>query len=318
MNNPLLRQLHPNFQFAFLVISFLVCAALGSFLAIAIGAAWLGISIDGMPAALQNVDAAQANVLKVIQTIASGITFLVPALLFVFFFGKKNVNGFLLKSGGMLMLMGPVYIFTASAWIDIASQLNEWMIPAGSAFEAMFKSGEESAAQMTKAMLQSTGTGDMVLTFLCIAVLPAIFEEVFFRGAMQPLLAKMTKNVHLAIWITAALFSAFHMQFYGFLPRLLLGVLMGYLVVWSGSLWTSILAHFFNNAIAVLVFSQYGSLEGPVEEAAQQNMWLTYAMSFLLFGLMTWYLNQRSVWPKLRAEYLGVSADEMDDEIKKE
>lgn len=307
MNNPLLRQLHPAVQFLFLLILFFTCAAIGSFIALAVGAAMLGIPVLEMTPLLTKADSSQAPALKAMQTIASAFTFLVPSLVFIFLFGRKNVNGLLLRNGGFLMLLGPIYIITASAWIDIASQLNEWLIPAGSLVETMFKSAEESAMAMTKVMLQSNGSLDFALTFLCIAVLPAIFEEVFFRGTMQPLLAKATKNVHLAIWITAALFSAFHMQFYGFLPRLLLGAIMGYLTIWSGSLWTAIGAHFFNNALAVIVFVTYGSLDGPVEEAAEQNMWTTYAMSFLLFGLLTWYLNQRSKWPQLRFEYLGLT-----------
>jgi len=85
-----------------------------------------------------------------------------------------------------------------------------------------------------------------------IAILPAIGEELLFRGVLQRIFANWTKNIHLGVWIAAILFSAMHMQFYGFLPRMMLGVLFGYLFVWSGSLLLPILCHFINNGSAVI------------------------------------------------------------------
>ena len=85
-----------------------------------------------------------------------------------------------------------------------------------------------------------------------VAVLPAIGEELLFRGIVQRMFVRITKNIHWGIWISAILFSAMHMQFYGFIPRMLLGALFGYLLVWSGSMWLPILGHFLNNGIAVV------------------------------------------------------------------
>ena len=85
-----------------------------------------------------------------------------------------------------------------------------------------------------------------------VAVLPAIGEELLFRGVIQKIFINWTKNAHWGIWISAILFSAMHLQFYGFVPRMLLGVAFGYLLVWSGSMWLPIAAHFFNNGIAVI------------------------------------------------------------------
>ena len=95
-----------------------------------------------------------------------------------------------------------------------------------------------------------------------MALLPAVAEELTFRGVLQRLIQTQTneainregKRVHLAIWCTAILFSAIHMQFYGFLPRMLMGALFGYALVWTGSLWIPILMHFTNNAMAVILY----------------------------------------------------------------
>jgi membrane protease YdiL (CAAX protease family) len=85
-----------------------------------------------------------------------------------------------------------------------------------------------------------------------IAFLPSIGEELLFRGVIQRIFTNWTRNYHWGIWISALLFSALHMQFYGFIPRMFLGVLFGYLLVWSGSMWLPIIAHFINNAVAVV------------------------------------------------------------------
>ena len=60
-------------------------------------------------------------------------------------------------------------------------------------------------------------------------------------------------NIHLSIWASAIIFSAIHFQFYGFIPRLLLGALFGYLYYWSGNLLIPMFAHFVNNAFGVIM-----------------------------------------------------------------
>ena len=88
---------------------------------------------------------------------------------------------------------------------------------------------------------------------MVIAIIPAVGEELLFRGVIQKLFLKWNGKVHLSVWLTAFVFSAVHMQFLGFFPRLILGAVLGYMLVWSGSLWLPIVAHFTNNAFAVLL-----------------------------------------------------------------
>ena len=95
-------------------------------------------------------------------------------------------------------------------------------------------------------------TGGLLFNLFMIALLPAIGEELLFRGVIQRIFTGWTRSNHWGIWISAILFSALHMQFYGFIPRMLLGVLFGYLLVWSGSMWLPITAHFFNYGIVVI------------------------------------------------------------------
>lgn len=120
-----------------------------------------------------------------------------------------------------------------------------------SSLERWMMASEETARTTINMMMGGTTIGDLVMGILIVGILAAIGEELFFRGALQRILQGNKANAHAAIWIAAIIFSAFHFQFYGFVPRLLLGALFGYLVWWSGSLWLPIAVHALNNSIVV-------------------------------------------------------------------
>jgi membrane protease YdiL (CAAX protease family) len=129
-----------------------------------------------------------------------------------------------------------------------------------------------------------------------VALLPAVGEEFLFRGVIQRSFTRMTKNHHHGIWISAFFFSALHMQFYGFLPRLLLGGLFGYLLVWSGSMWIPILAHFFNNAFAVIsLYLIDNNLMNPEIEnfgSDSESFYYTFISLALIVALVILFRNQ--------------------------
>ena len=188
----------------------------------------------------------------------------------------------------MLIIASPAIVFASSGIIDLASSFNHWLIPEGSWLESVFKPAELAAENMVQVLLGEGSDNYLALAFFSITILPAICEEFVFRGVLQPLLSKQLRNVHLGIWISAAIFSAIHFQFYGFLPRLLLGVILGYLVFWSGSLWTAVIAHFANNSIAFWMFRYYGAAETP--EGSVQGQWYFTLSITLLFGsLIYWF-----------------------------
>lgn len=141
-------------------------------------------------------------------------------------------------------------------------------------FEEWARMNEDQRAEMTTFMTTFTSTGDLMLALLVIAIIPAIGEELVFRGLFQNELGYITGNAHLSIWLAALLFSAFHVQFFGFVPRLLLGVLFGYLYLWSGSLLIAMFAHFVNNAFAVLslYFYQMGAIDVSPEEPTAMSL----------------------------------------------
>lgn len=120
-------------------------------------------------------------------------------------------------------------------------------------FEASLKVSDTKLTQLTDRILSTQNFGHFLINILVIAILPAIGEELIFRGVLQRLFSEIWKNIHISVIIVALIFSLVHGQFYGLLPRFLLGLLFGYLMVWSKNIWVPIIAHFINNAIAVSV-----------------------------------------------------------------
>jgi len=113
---------------------------------------------------------------------------------------------------------------------------------------------EDETGVMTKAFLDMPTYLHLAEALLVMAVIPALGEELLFRSAMQPIISKWTKMPHLSIWITAFIFSFIHFQFFGFLPRFLMGAFLGYLFYWTGNIWYSIAAHFVNNGLTVVMY----------------------------------------------------------------
>ncbi len=119
------------------------------------------------------------------------------------------------------------------------------------------KEMERGAEQMTKAFTHFTNLKEFFIAFIIMAIIPGIGEELLFRGILQPKLHQLTKNIHIAIWLTAFIFSFIHFQFYGFLPRMVLGAMFGYIYIWSGNIYYPMFAHFTNNGFSILMLYLY-------------------------------------------------------------
>lgn len=122
-----------------------------------------------------------------------------------------------------------------------------------SGLEEIFRTMEENARKMTERILSEKGLPAIITNLIIVAALAAVAEELMFRGALLSIVRKMAKNPHVAIWSVAIIFSTVHFQFYGFLPRMILGALLGYLLYWTNDIKIPIFAHFLNNATAVVI-----------------------------------------------------------------
>ncbi len=173
--------------------------------------------------------------------------------------------------------------------------------------EEIIQSAERQAELLTEALLADVSPVALVVNLILIAIIPAIGEELMFRGGIQRILSQWSRNHHLGIWISAFIFSAIHFQFYGFLPRMALGALFGYMLVWSGSIWLPILAHFINNATAIIIhyLISTGAISADVDTAGtgSEGIYFSLFSALLLVGLF-WLWNRHSVWPQIKEGYL--------------
>ena len=212
--------------------------------------------------------------LKWIQFFQSAAMFLLPPLCMAYLWSKQPLEWLKVKGekelkGEKLKVKGErvwavVLMLVALPAINLLAHINEQMaLPAFlEPLEAWMKTQEETAKNLTDQFMHVTTFGGLIINLLLMAVLPAISEELTFRGVLMNLFKVKGERLkvkgesvpHLAIWCSAILFSAIHLQFYGFVPRMLMGALFGYMLVWTGSLWTPILMHFTNNAMAVILY----------------------------------------------------------------
>ena len=183
--------------------------------------------------------------------------FIVPPLLFAYFTGfqlqlLQKINRQTVLLAIAIMLIANPFVAYLMQW-NQALNLPDFL----EAVQRWMEASEQQAMQLTEAFLAMNSIGDFLINLFLIALIPAIGEELLFRGVLQQLFAKWTGNIHLAIFISAFLFSAIHLQFFGFFPRFVLGIVLGYMFYWSKNLWLPILAHFTNNALAIIFTYQF-------------------------------------------------------------
>ena len=202
-------------------------------------------------------DSQSIDTLKLLQLAESAGIFILPAILSIFLFSQesystikehKHITALDFLIVGLLML-------TLIPFINYISEWNQQLrLPAAFAnIEAWMKTSEETATSITERFLNVHNLGALAFNLLLVAAMPALGEELYFRAVIQRSLIEKT-NIIQGVLITAFVFSAIHMQFYGFVPRFLLGMLLGFIFVWSDNLWLPVFAHFVNNGVAVVFY----------------------------------------------------------------
>lgn len=199
------------------------------------------------------------DALRTLQLVSAIGTFLLPALTVAWLCSNDPAGYLSMKKSPdtKVLLLTLVSMFLMSPAISLIGLLNKEMVlpPFMAPIEDWMKEQEAVAEQLTNMLLAGKGVVTLLFNLLVIAIAAGITEEFLFRGALQRVLSKWTSNHHLVIWTAAIIFSIFHMQFYGFLPRMLLGAYFGYLLFWSKNIWIPVFAHFVNNAVVVISMS---------------------------------------------------------------
>lgn len=275
------------------------------FLAVQVVAALIALplfgmeKVSGMVYGLNMGDPETIGMLKYFQICQSLGLFIAPSFLIAWLFHGDMTEYLRLDQpvGGGMVLLVILLVIVVNPLINFAGAMNAEMHLPGwmSSLEEWMREAEDAAAKLTEAFLSTKSVGGLLFNLLMIAVLPAFGEELLFRGVIQKILIRWARNVHWGIWLAAALFSALHMQFYGFVPRMLLAGMFGYLLVWSGSLWLPILAHFVNNAAAVTAMwlAEKSLLDPSVGEiGSASGEWHYVVASLVLSGIVIFSLRK--------------------------
>lgn len=231
--------------------------------------------------------------IMVLQSVSHLFTFLLPSLVYWIGIERKKTSAFYLQSRDSYRDLVPIFFLTIvlMPFTGLVAEWNESMVlpDALSGIEQWMKDNESTLARLTEFLLSFRTAGELFIAIVVIAVIPAVGEEVLFRGILQRKLAEHWANVHLAIWVSAFVFSAIHFQFYGFLPRLFLGAMFGYLYFWTGRLAMAIFAHFINNAVTVVFMWMYRQKMIDIDIASSQTIPVWLGIVSLL--LSVWLLN---------------------------
>ncbi|MBN2482343.1 MAG: CPBP family intramembrane metalloprotease [Bacteroidales bacterium] len=217
-----------------------------------------GLTLTGILEAISNPGQENLAVIKYFQIVQSVFVFIVPAIFVAWLFSrdtfsyiKANIKPYMLT---VLMVLGSIIlaipILNVLTVFNSQLDLPDWLGNVEKEIIAL----EESACRLTKLFLDGDKFKDLALNLIMIAILPAVGEEFLFRGVFQRLFSEWTRSHHWGVLLGAFIFSFFHFQFFGFLPRFILGIYFGYLFVWSGTIWVPVAGHFINNGLAVIYY----------------------------------------------------------------
>jgi hypothetical protein len=216
--------------------------------------------------------------------------FILPVFVFSFLVSKSSMTYLRLDKKPLMVsvLISIGIVFIILPFINYVTQLNsEISFPDSmAAIENWMVEKEEQARLLSEAFLQTSTIWGLIVNIFIVALVAAIGEELLFRGVILRLMDDIFKNIHLAIIVSSIIFSLFHLQFFGFFPRVVLGMILGYLYVFTRSLWVPIIYHFVNNAASVIIyFLYYNNMIGTNAEDFGSTSSIVYIIGSLLISV---------------------------------
>lgn len=254
---------------------------------------WVAMTGKGfMSMEKEMLNPANVQAVRVLQLVSTFFIFFLPAYFASLVLNRKPLKfmGFNLYFTWRELGLAVAIMLASLPLVGALSEINR-MIPLPGKLAVFFRELEDTYEKQVKVLSKISGFGDYIFSLIVMALAPAIFEESFFRGGMQNILQKWTRNAWLSVGLTSLVFSAIHFSYYGFVPRFALGVVLGLLFHFSGSLWLSIAGHFLNNALVVtqiyILTMQGKSLDEAMDDSAP--IWVGLFALGILVGLFGFY-----------------------------
>lgn len=256
------------------------------------------------------------QITKVVQVFYHMGTFLLPALIFSKLFGHPDKPFFVLKAKQEtpVWFTGALFFLIAFPLINLIHLANTQIpIPSSIATD------DAASTDLLMKLLGGEGVSLLLVNIFVYAVIPAIGEEFLFRGVIMRQISLATKNIHLSVWITAAFFSFIHGEMTVFIPRFLMGVALGYMFVWSGSIWLGVVAHLVNNILSILIINAVlnGNLDPGYDMlgARQEDIFILIpSILFTAVGLFYLYKKRNESYPNFVKDYVAEEKAKYNDD----
>ena len=311
------RALHPGLQILLLLALMVAGACVGYAIVFAWARVGFGLSMPEMGGVLANpITSPQGwGVLMMAQgvllfaALAGGALALASTLGYGWaeYFSPRRLGAgwWLLGAGALIVVILP-FMSTLIAW-NAGAHFPAFLHD----FEVWARTSEDRATVLTKFLTRFNSASRFWVGVVVIALVPAIAEELVFRGVIQKNLVRWF-SPHVGVWLGAAIFSAIHFQFFGFVPRFVLGLVLGYLYLWSGNILVSMAAHFTQNAFQLLIIyltqrGQFGWGFDP--DATDALPWTLVVPSVLLTAGLLYFLHQRMTAPAAPTTMLTLSSE---------
>ena len=307
-----LRSVDPFVQLVVLISLAFLGVALSAVAAYGLINVLWGVDLFSHPEVLTQYTNPQiVNINRVLLMFQHLGLFILPAIVFAALASNHPRRYLQLATPPPAPFLWAAFVLTALSIVPInfLASINEQMqLPAAlSGVQDWMQQMETNADHLSQVLITTKSTSTLVFNLIVVSLLPAIGEELIFRGVLLKILTRWSGKMHAGVWISAIVFSALHLQFYGFLPRLVMGVMLGYLAVWSGSLIPSMLVHFLNNSFAILL--AFAETKGWVPQSVDTFGGNAGQYSFALvlcglFILAMWLTSKMSHWSHNRQIYL--------------
>ena len=268
-----LEKISPWGQLLLLLSMIILSALVTSLAGLLVGKLYFGVDLMTLSEYISNPETdEQIAFIKIYQLLNQLGVFILPALIFGFLVHPSVREYFNIeKSPNVtnLLIMG-VVVFSILPFVNWLGEINQGMTFPDSLgwMEDWMREKEDQAMVLTESFLKTQTVSGLLVNLFIVGLMPAIGEELLFRGALLKLFTQISRNVHVAVFTTAFLFAAIHFQFYGFLPRFFIGMILGYSFVITSNLWIPIFIHFVNNSASVIVYYLHynGHINVPMED----------------------------------------------------
>ena len=283
---------HPAALFVFSSLGVIVIGFVFQILGMLLASLFFDVSIFDLSDLTSNARNEVVGAMKLLQIVGALGTFVFSSFLLSFLYTGKWTGFFpfgkKLNLPALLLLV--IIMITALPFVNMLTELNmNFKLPFDK-IENYLRNLEDQTESLMMVMIQADTIGALMVNLFMIALIPAIGEELVFRGLIQKHLSDLFRNPHIGVLLASVIFSLAHFQVYSFLPRFFLGMILGYTFVYGKSIWYPMVAHLVNNGFGVLFYYFYnqGKANESLEEIGTPSMLPMAALASILLvaGMM--------------------------------